>query len=418
MNRSPRIIALAVALLVASALPMTLVAPPPANAAIPDAVDGQIDGSTSLLHWILSADSESRGFLLADIGGPSSVTVFWKSINPSDRAALEAEAAKLNLDLSIRPARYSAQEFMDAQKEAVEGARKFSSRGFVVSGTDGLTAEGAARGAGIRLVGHFDERIPAEARHLLEADIKATTAGAAKIGVEDVAESRVRVARTTRVTDVPAFNSGGLMRNPNNGKICSSGFSVNINGVSHITTARHCVDVPYRADSLSSSVYSTSLGSLSGDGAARALDASGSAYMFIGSWSDTTGPRLLTHGFWDVSTGSVICSSGANSGQHCNLRVTNMYVWEDDGYGAFANIRAAASSGIATIQGDSGGPVFYTNGSGYSYAVGMVQFVADFVPCPSGSARYIGGNICGMSVDFTSMRTITTSTAGWQLRTG
>lgn len=418
MKRSRRFLALAVALFVASVIPMTLVAAPAANAAGPNAVQDQIDGSSSLLQWIHTSDSESRGFLLADIGGPSSVTVFWKKISASDRAALESEAAKLNVELTLRPARYSAAEFKDAQQQAMETARKFGSRGFVVTGTDGLTAEGAARGAGIHLVGKFPDGLTANDKRQIEADITAMGAGAAQIPVEHVSESQVQVARTTRVTDMPGFNAGGLMRNTSNGKICSSGFAVNINGVSHTTTARHCVDVPYRASSLTSSTYSTGLGSLSGDGAARALDASGSAYMFVGSWSDTNGPRLLTHGFWDVSTGSTICTSGGNSGQHCNLKVTNMYVWNNDGYGGFYTIRAAASSGIATIQGDSGGPVYYTNGSGYAYAVGMIQFVANIVSCPSGSARYIGNNLCGTSVDFTSMRTITQSTAGWQLRVG
>ena len=370
--------------------------------------------NSSLVGWLLNNNYDQKGFLLSESQGEGIITLYWKKLSVEDQASVLAKAREFGVEVTFKPAKYSAAEFTSAQANAVAKAQQYKSLGFEVSGTTGLSAADAAAGAGITLKGTFTQ---GKSRSDLVASIKRASTEAGGIPIDAIIEGSTVAARTTRVTDVPGFNGGGLMARPGGG-ICSSGFSVSVNGIGHTTTARHCESTSWVADQLTTSVYTTATGSTSADGGARALTGAGSAYMFIGAWNDSNGPRLLTRDFDDLSIGDYVCTSGGNSGQHCGLRVSKMLVWWNDGYGGFNNIQAdEPSGGLAVVAGDSGGPVFTSNGSGYAWAAGMIQASTNTITCPSGAARYLP-NTCASSVLFTSMRTITQYTAGWTLRIG
>lgn len=216
-----------------------------------------------------------------------------------------------------------------------------------------------------------------------------------------------------RSTDSAPFYAGGYMRSSADGTVCSTGFSLSLGGVNRATTARHCSSVPYAARDNAATSYGTTQ-ALSTDGAGRILSSAGGGRMFDGAWNDSTGYNKPVWGFADVSLGDGICTSGGNSGVHCNINVTSMYEYVNDGFGVFSTIRGEVNGplGIAAMEGDSGGPVLVPYTNGYVGAAGMIQQIGQprgGGPEGCGAAHdYDEGysNTCSPVVLFSSMRTI------------
>jgi len=190
-------------------------------------------------------------------------------------------------------------------------------------------------------------------------------------------------------------------------------FGITINGTYRTPTARHCKGSDYNARDNSSTDYG-STATHSGDGGARILTEGGSYWMFTGAWNNTSGSKKKVAGFRDVSLNDTVCTSGGNSGEHCDIKVNDMTYWWNDGDGGFDTISGYRSVGIAVAQGDSGGPVFTSRSDGRVGAVGMIQALNDQASCPS---VHDAGYLCGKTVYFSSMRTIVNTTPGAALRT-
>jgi hypothetical protein len=206
---------------------------------------------------------------------------------------------------------------------------------------------------------------------------------------------------TTRSTDTSPFNAGGMMRG-SNGTGCTSGFAIRRSGHTWTTTARHCDADTWTAWDLRSSSYG---GRYEADGGTgnRMLTGDGYYWMFDGAWNNRAGYHKTVWGLADVSQGSSICSSGANSGVHCNLIVDNMLESFNDGYGWFWTIRVHARSGIAGAHGDSGGPMLIPSTDGvHVWAVGMLQGSNAAQTTNCGSLRI--RTTCSAYVNFTSER--------------
>jgi hypothetical protein len=141
--------------------------------------------------------------------------------------------------------------------------------------------------------------------------------------------------------------------------------------------------------------------------------------MFDGAWNNPSGYAKTVSGLADVSLGSSVCSSGANTGVHCNLIVDQMNESFDDGYGAQSTIRVYQQTAgqVAGGEGDSGGPMLIPNSDGlHVWAVGMIQGTNEaLTSCPS--ARVATAR-CSVHMEFTSMRTIVNTIPGASLRVG
>lgn len=136
--------------------------------------------------------------------------------------------------------------------------------------------------------------------------------------------------------------------------------------------------------------------------------------MFTGAWNNS-GDKKKVAGFKDVALNNLVCTSGGNSGQHCDIKVIDMYTQFNDEYGTFSNIQGYRSAGTAAAKGDSGGPVFTSRSDGRVGAVGMIQAIGtSHVTC---SSIHDSGNPCSKYVLFTSMRTIVNTISGAALRT-
>jgi hypothetical protein len=87
-----------------------------------------------------------------------------------------------------------------------------------------------------------------------------------------------------------------------------------------------------------------------------------------------------------------VCTSGGNSGQHCNIKISNLNVSWFDGWGAIWTVRGdqQTAGAITSMQGDSGGPVFTIASDGVR-AAGMIQ---------AGTGTLMAGNACGSVHDY------------------
>ena len=230
-----------------------------------------------------------------------------------------------------------------------------------------------------------------------------------------------------RDDDYAPFNAGGLMYSPSapsNDNICSNGFGVKISGVTHTTTARHCPYTDYEAVDSSTHKYAQGHSTRVDPGAARYLGGTASALSWDGAYNKQDYTKTVV-GYADLGVGDYVCTDGGNSGVHCNVKVTDLSVYYNDGtgHGNTEMIKGVqqTSGKIAVIQGDSGGPVIVPLSGGTQVrAAGMIQAYAGTYTTGSGCGpvRFAGNNRCSPGVLFTSFRTIVNGISGGSLVTG
>ena len=233
---------------------------------------------------------------------------------------------------------------------------------------------------------------------------------------------------TGRGNDHSPFSAGGCMLSPSTDELCSSGFAIETSGVTHTTTARHCISTDFAGCDDLSSKYANGSSTVVNPGAARYLGGAGAPRVWDGAY-DREGYQKTVVDYADPAIGTEVCTDGGNSGVHCNVKVTSLSVYFDDGYGPIEMIRGVQQTAgqIASIQGDSGGPVIVPTwpclfGIGCRVrAAGMIQAYSGSVAIGSfcGPVRFEGTdadpNICSDGVLFTSMRTIVNGIPGSRL---
>ncbi len=109
--------------------------------------------------------------------------------------------------------------------------------------------------------------------------------------------------------------------------------------------------------------------------------------VFGGKYNATPGSSrysLRVAGSSNNNTGDSVCTSGANSGEHCNLIITaDAALWSCNGYTCSGSRAQPATSTAAAIGGDSGGPVYANRSDGRVTARGIISAVDTPAACPS-----------------------------------
>lgn len=346
----------------------------------------------------------------ANFADTMSVTQLWAGHSPLQNVA-RTEAAKRGINLTVHSVQHSRADLQKATDALWTNSKSAEWGGFVMTAVigTGLTHDG------LIVQGHYNDM------STTSTESKLTRAsGFAKSLAPEVVE--VRVGETTsntatRSTDIAPYNAGGMMRG-SNGRGCSSGFGIFLGNTSRTTTARHCTAASYSAWSSSGNSYGTTLQTVSGSGA-RVLTGGGFGWMFDGAWNEATQYTKIVKGYADLSIGDSVCTSGANSGVHCDIGVESMFWSVDDGFGPFWTISATQrGGGVANVEGDSGGPVMvpYSDANWTTVgAAGMIQWGNSERTC--GSIRVSA--LCFNRVGFSSMRTIVNDIGqGATLRTG
>ncbi|UQU63775.1 S1 family peptidase [Couchioplanes caeruleus] len=341
-----------------------------------------------------------------------SMTLQWHGNSPQQSKAV-TEGARRGLKIIIKHVSYTRASvdratalLLDPRNAARLGGFRVTSVAGPTVENDKLTVAGTVPGKAATTAADVGSRASAMA-----PAVKALT------GLDaDFTPGRASIPYTTRSTDTGAKNAGGMIRG-SQGNGCTSGFGIKRSNLTWTTTARHCDDDSWRAWDLntSASQYGSRYDADAGTGN-RLLTGDGFYWMFDGAWNNSSGYHKTVNGLADVSQGTSVCSSGANSGVHCGLVVDNMRESFNDGYGSFSSIRVHAQSGIAGAHGDSGGPILIpVSGGTYVKAVGMLQGSQETQTSNCGSLRI--ATQCSAYIEFTSER-VFLSNMGATLYTG
>lgn len=395
------------------ALPASASTSPVADSSAPTAAqlaNQQI--MSGLRTWLMDQPEYAQGEYISstDDLDNRSMTVMWHGTSVFEQKFLD-QARSLGIAVSMRASLYSAAQ-LAAAGEKILGAPILAAAGGlipqVVIGDDpkfnGLVVKTAYTDGGIS-----DGRSASSA----QLDSVAQQAAAVSGYPVQVVLGDTYHAGTTRDTDTPQFNAGGLMIH--GGSICSNAFAIKISGVSYTSTARHCTAVPWTGRDSSTSYGTTK--QVDNTTQWRYLTTAGFYWMFDGSYS--TSSYKTVNGYTDVGVGDYVFTSGGNSGTHANLKVNNVSVQWNDGYGVASLIDASPSNNtVSFVAGDSGGPVFGYHADNVTVgAAGMMQYYST-TPTGGCGAMHDGGNPCGSHTGFTSAHATVNTTSGASLVTG
>jgi len=346
-------------------------------------------------------------------------TIMWYGPRTHLLTAIIREGARRGIAVHVQHRRYSLQQINAATAEIWKQAAAGRWAGFKVSAIAGISATHD----GITVDGTYTA-VPALQRAPQVRSLATVVRG---VPVR-VAPGHAFTPFSGRDADVAPFNAGGFMIGYYTNWLCSSGFAIVINGVTHTTTARHCNDGNAAGDYVPANSYSSprppptsqwygKYGEISRDGGGMVMGNGGFFWMFNHGWNSTTHSEVI--GYEDLGVNDLVCTEGGNSGEHCNIKVTDLSVSFTDQYGTFSTIDGVQTNGgIAIMKGDSGGPVMslVNTSSGQVRAAGMIQGGTP-VPINCGAA-YLPNQPCSSNVLFSSMRTIVNSIPGASLYTG
>lgn len=364
--------------------------------------------------WLITRPNVfDQGFYESAVSIPDrKMTLQWHGSSPLQAQAV-AEGARRGLKVVIKSVSYTRDSVERAMKLLLDPKNSARLGGFTVTSVAGPTVENDQ----LTVAGLFPAKTTTTAADISSAAPAMAPAAKSLTGLDATfTVGHASIPYTTRSTDVGAKNAGGMIRGSSGGG-CTSGFAIKRSGLTWTTTARHCTDASWRSWDLNTadSQYGNSYTADAGTGN-RMLTGDGFYWMFDGAWNNASGYHKTVNGLADVSQGSAVCSSGANSGVHCNLIVDNMVESFNDGFGSYSSIRVHAQSGIAGAHGDSGGPILIpVSGGVYVKAVGMLQGSNEAQTSSCGSLRI--ATTCSAYIEFTSER-VFLSNMGATLYTG
>jgi hypothetical protein len=392
------------------------------SATLPQSVVDHVDATTianqndlsALRAWMIAQPGfAGSGYVGAvdDLANRATAILWYGPRTPLLTATI-VEGARRGLKVTVQTRSHSLQQLDAAANQIWAQAAAGLWAGFTISTID----EVGAVDNGLTVNGSYTS-VPAARRAAQVRSFSTTVSGVPVTIVAGVAAT----TSNGRDNDFSPFDAGGYMLSPSSGTTCSSGFAINLSGTTRITTARHCVQNDYQ-DRAASNRYGTGITN-SRDGGGRVLSANGTALALDGPYNSNNYSKIVI-GYEDLAVNNFVCTGGGNSGEHCNIKVTNLSVSFNDGHGAaFSTIEAVQQSGgaIAAIQGDSGGPVISlaSTSSGQVRAAGMIQGIVS--PFLTGSAcgpvYDAGTNECSRTVLFSSMRTVVDNITGASLLT-
>ncbi len=248
--------------------------------------------------------------------------------------------------------------------------------------------------------------------------------GIGTMNVHNVAPNDTPTANSSRSADTSPFSGGdGMIGNIGNNQagLCSNGPAIWISGTAYPLTAAHCYEggvALYNwtfSGSYMGTVHSRDV-SNGGDDTAL-ISGSSNGYVWTGVIGSAT--KVPIYNWATNPVGFTVYNEGAYSGEVSSVVQNNYYgcAWEGPPAGLTSNRQACnlvwtKSSGIATQDGDSGGPVI-------RYASGNLE-IGGIVAAGSGSigCQYNKPSYCYTNLYYTAMDEIlATEYPGSDLRT-
>ncbi len=297
-------------------------------------------------------------------------------------AALPAGMARKGVTISVHGAKFTAGQLAKAAETLKANRKALGEKGVVVS-----TFSIPVTGAGLDVTLLQPATSAKGAPRMLGASA-AKAALAASVG-DFIGTTRTSSATTKakpyyngwRFNDYPAWYGGDRIAQG-----CTTGFPALFNGSMEMMTATHCGGVGTvfsngpRSNG-TTSYMGTVMSANSGTDVSVINVASSSNYINVGPAENSS---VRPVGAWQSPVvGSYVCQSGSYTGEVCGLRVvdtnqsvcTSYFLWVCTAYmGPMADVVNYLGSGYyAAGHGDSGGPLYWYDSSGYVRPVGQVH---------------------------------------------
>jgi Trypsin len=203
--------------------------------------------------------------------------------------------------------------------------------------------------------------------------------------------------------DVAPYHNGSMYHWPlpnNYIGLCTTGFALDVAGQSRILSAGHCRDDGQTVLAGNGGSPEPVLGTVSGDDNGHdtlLIDAAGAGQTFYGGINSTSSKPTLT--VLDTFVNTLVCTSGAMTGQHCKIRIkyvnqTIKVADENNNTYLISPVVQADQDDkdVAVGQGDSGGPVVAQDSSivgfVFVYPTGTITAEDANTAVPCGSSVY------------------------------
>lgn len=313
-----------------------------------DAPAGGEDPMAVQMRLIAAADriapsvAGTTGFAGITIEAPAGqLRIYWKGdLPPAVRDAVELERA--NTDIEVLRAPYSRQELEAAGPE--------------ILAADGVTGVAAQPdGSALLVMYEGDERSARSLPAIASTPVPVL-----------ISAHEHPVLAAGRQADISPYSGGSMYHFPVGNAVgyCTTGFAIRVGSVNKILSAGHCRDDGDRVYE-GSGTSTTLMGTVSGTSKeydTLLIDADSAGKVFYGAHTS-----LLTKGVHEVVTNypkTMICTSGAMTGQNCGARITHTNLTikvevEGGGWYPIAGMVRAERQpkDVAAALGDSGGPV-------------------------------------------------------------
>jgi hypothetical protein len=295
------------------------------------------------------------------------VRLWWRGPLPGI-VAEAVERARTIAPVSVLPARYSKAELDSVAERVAE--------------IPGVTVVGPlGDGSGLK-VSTADERT-------LDA-VRAVT------GDLPLTADLSRPALASRQVSSPPHYGGAAFTKPlGDGyySFCTTGFTINHpRAGKRMLTAGHCGD---NGDTVYNGTGATVMGTVSGDNNTKdtmIINTNAAGRIYVDGYnSNTSKPVKMAFGSYEDT---LVCTSGAMTGEHCKIRITNIGMTINVGYLIHPVVMAVHDDHLTAVgEGDSGGPVVSQDSGGFMgkgdfvlvYAQGTITALDlnDEVPCAS-----------------------------------
>ena len=171
-----------------------------------------------------------------------------------------------------------------------------------------------------------------------------------------------------RQADVSPYSGGSMYHRPLGNNfigVCTTGFAVQVGNQRKMLSAGHCADDGMTVYEGNGSGPTVAMGQISGTSKpfdTLLIDADSAGAVFYGPYTSTL--KKPVHLVINNYVNTLVCTSGAMTGQHCGIRITSVnqaIKLQDDNdmlYTVFGLVRAEhKGKTVAAGKGDSGGPV-------------------------------------------------------------
>ena len=194
-----------------------------------------------------------------------------------------------------------------------------------------------------------------------------------------------------RWNDIPPWWGGAFYTGVGTGFGCTTGFSVTIGGYKELLTAAHCGYEGYAAVTAAGGFIGVTHGVNYGRDSMLIFPPEASeSVIYTGGLAILGNPESARAviGATGSFVGNFVCTSGAFSGERCNIRVTRPGIAINVGLqGIVYTINPVVEMehverAFAMGTGDSGGPVFAPLGSDSAYAMGTMTAIDTQTPAP------------------------------------